>query len=132
LLLTLKEFGFALAIDDFGTGYSSLSYLTRFPLDTLKIDRSFVNDIGVDDDDAAIVRAIIGLGHDLGLKIVAEGVSSAVQLDFLRAEGCDSVQGFLMSPAVHADAFADLMRESARGTVEPEPAMQPRRSARIG
>jgi diguanylate cyclase (GGDEF)-like protein len=129
-LLTLKEFGFALAVDDFGTGYSSLSYLKRFPLDTLKIDRSFVKDIGVDPDDAAIVRAIIALGHNLGLGIVAEGVSSQVQLEFLRAEGCDAVQGFLMSPAVPASDFAELIRRSAREAVEPARAIQPRRTAR--
>ncbi len=134
-LSTLKEFGFALAVDDFGTGYSSLSYLKRFPLDTLKIDRSFVKDIGVDEDDAAIVRAIIALGHNLGLGIVAEGVSSAVQLEFLRAERCDSVQGFLMSPAMPAGDFAELMRRSASETVEPvEPTRVPpaRRAASAG
>jgi diguanylate cyclase (GGDEF)-like protein len=128
-LLTLKEFGFALAVDDFGTGYSSLSYLKRFPLDTLKIDRSFVKDIGVDEDDAAIVRAIIALGHNLGLGIVAEGVSSQVQLDFLRAEGCDSVQGFLMSQAVPASELAELMRRSARETPEPISLARSRRAA---
>lgn len=109
-LLALKEFGFALAVDDFGTGYCSLNYLKRFPLDTLKIDRSFVQDIGTDADDAAIVRAIIALGHNLGLSIVAEGVSAPAQLEFLRAEGCDCVQGFLMSPAVPASALAELMQ----------------------
>jgi predicted signal transduction protein with EAL and GGDEF domain len=110
LLLALKEFGFALAVDDFGTGYCSLNYLKRFPLDTLKIDRTFVNDISVDADDAAICRAIIALGHNLSLKIVAEGVTTSAQLQFLRAEGCDSVQGFLMSPAVPATTFTDLIR----------------------
>ncbi len=109
-LLALKEFGFALAIDDFGTGYCSLNYLKRFPLDTLKIDRSFVADISDDPDDAAIVRAIIALGHSLDLKIVAEGVETKAQLQFLSAESCDAIQGFLMSPAVPASAFGDLLR----------------------
>ena len=109
-LLALKEFGFALAVDDFGTGYCSLNYLKRFPLDTLKIDRSFVADISEDPDDAAIVRAIIALGQTLSLKIVAEGVTTQTQLKFLQAEGCDAIQGFLMSPAIAADAFVELLR----------------------
>jgi diguanylate cyclase (GGDEF)-like protein len=106
----LKEFGFALAIDDFGTGYCSLNYLKRFPLDTLKIDRSFVADISEDPDDAAIVRAIIALGHSLDLKIVAEGVTTESQLTFLRAESCDAIQGFLMSAAIPAASFGELLR----------------------
>ena len=110
-LSALKEFGFALAIDDFGTGYCSLNYLKRFPLDTLKIDRSFVADICEDPDNAAIVRAIIALGHTLSLKIVAEGVTSQPQLKFLQTEGCDAIQGFLMSPAIAADAFVELLRQ---------------------
>jgi diguanylate cyclase (GGDEF)-like protein len=109
-LLALKEFGFTLAVDDFGTGYCSLNYLKRFPLDTLKIDRSFVDDINKDPDDAAIVRAIIALGHSLDLKIVAEGVATLAQLQFLQAEGCDAIQGFLMSAAVPAASFAELLR----------------------
>jgi predicted signal transduction protein with EAL and GGDEF domain/FixJ family two-component response regulator len=109
-LLALKEFGFALAIDDFGTGYCSLNYLKRFPLDTLKIDRSFVSDISNDPDDASIVRAIIALGHSLDLKLVAEGVTTQAQLQFLQAESCDAVQGFLMSPAVPASAFRDMLK----------------------
>jgi predicted signal transduction protein with EAL and GGDEF domain/FixJ family two-component response regulator len=109
-LLALKEFGFALAIDDFGTGYCSLNYLKRFPLDTLKIDRSFVSDISEDPDDASIVRAIIALGHSLDLKIVAEGVTTQAQLQFLQAESCDAVQGFLMSPAIPASSFRELLK----------------------
>jgi len=109
-LLALKEFGFALAVDDFGTGYCSLNYLKRFPLDTLKIDRSFVADISEDPDDAAIARAIIALGHSLDLKIVAEGVTTAAQLKFLQAERCDAIQGFLMSAAIPACSFAGLLR----------------------
>ena len=108
-LAALKEYGFALAVDDFGTGYCSLNYLKRFPLDTLKVDRAFVNDITADADDAAIVRAIVGLGHNLSLKIVAEGVETLEQLEFLRATGCDLVQGYLMSRAVEARAFAQLL-----------------------
>jgi diguanylate cyclase (GGDEF)-like protein len=109
-LLALKEFGFALAVDDFGTGYCSLNYLKRFPLDTLKIDRSFVDDISEDPEDAAIVRAIIAVGHSLDLKIVAEGVTTLAQLQFLRAEACDAIQGFLMSAAVPAASFAEFLR----------------------
>jgi diguanylate cyclase len=112
-LQALKEFGFALAVDDFGTGYCSLSYLKRFPLDTLKIDRAFVNGITVDAEDAAIVRAIIGLGHNLGLTLVAEGVETPEQLQFLRAEGCNLVQGYLLSRAIPAMAFAELLRSEA-------------------
>jgi EAL domain-containing protein (putative c-di-GMP-specific phosphodiesterase class I) len=109
-LQALKEFGFALAIDDFGTGYCSLNYLKRFALDTLKVDRAFVNDITADAGDAAIVRAIIGLGHNLNLRIVAEGVETPAQLEFLRVAGCDLVQGFLMSRAMTPGAFLELLR----------------------
>jgi predicted signal transduction protein with EAL and GGDEF domain/AmiR/NasT family two-component response regulator len=118
-LLALKEFGFSLAMDDFGTGYCSLNYLKRFPIDTLKIDRSFVDDIGNDSGDAAIVRAIIALGHDLNLKIVAEGVGTLEQLRFLRREGCDLVQGFLMSAPVPARAFMALLRNSTASSGSP-------------
>ena len=124
-LLALKEFGFALAIDDFGTGYCSLNYLKRFPLDTLKIDRSFVSDISDDPDDASIVRAIIALGHSLDLKIVAEGVTTQAQLQFLQAESCDAVQGFLMSPAVPASSFRELLKRPLVSLDAPQ--SQPRR-----
>jgi diguanylate cyclase (GGDEF)-like protein len=119
-LLALKEFGFALAVDDFGTGYCSLNYLKRFPLDTLKIDRSFVSDINQDPDDAAIVRAIIALGHSLDLKIVAEGVTTVAQLRFLQNESCDAIQGFLMSAAVPAAEFTELLRLPQSSVVLPE------------
>ena len=117
-LYDLKKLGIRISLDDFGTGHSSLSYLKRFPLDTLKVDRAFINDVCLDEENAAIVRAIIGLGHNLGLKLVAEGVETAGQLQFLRTEGCDLIQGFLMSRAIPAAAFAALIRGSTtvRGT----------------
>ncbi|GIZ53103.1 putative bifunctional diguanylate cyclase/phosphodiesterase [Noviherbaspirillum aridicola] len=105
-LRQLKELGVCIAIDDFGTGYSSLNYLKRFPVDTLKIDRSFVNDIAVDQDDAAIAKAIISLGHILNLKVVAEGVENEDQRRFLHENGCDDVQGFHFGRPMPADAFA--------------------------
>ncbi|WP_179957449.1 EAL domain-containing protein [Exilibacterium tricleocarpae] len=93
----LKSLGVTLAIDDFGTGYSSLSYLKQFPVDTLKIDRTFIKDLPDDTDSAAIAGSIIALGHRLGMKIVAEGVETEAQRDFLKREGCDVAQGYLLS-----------------------------------
>ncbi len=95
-LAALTMRGVHLSIDDFGTGYSSLSYLKRFPVNVIKIDRSFTADLGDKQDALVIVRAIIGLGHSLGLRVVAEGVETQAQLDLLAAEGCDFAQGYLL------------------------------------
>jgi diguanylate cyclase (GGDEF)-like protein/PAS domain S-box-containing protein len=110
----LKLMGIKVAIDDFGTGYSSLNYLKRFPIDTLKIDRSFVSDICKDPHDTAIVRAIINLGHALDLTVIAEGVETKEQLQYLSALECDAVQGFLFSKALSTTAFEELLIEQAR------------------
>ena len=104
-LNTLKEAGISLSIDDFGTGYSSLNYLKRFPIDTIKIDRSFVKDLHDDADDAAICAAIIAMARQLGLNVVAEGVETREQLTFLRRHKCDHIQGFIFSRALSADDF---------------------------
>ncbi|NDY42457.1 EAL domain-containing protein [Dissulfurirhabdus thermomarina] len=113
LLREFREAGIDVAIDDFGTGYSSLGYLKHFPVTSLKIDRSFVQDIPADADDAAITAAIIAMAHQLHLKVVAEGVEDAAQLDFLRRQGCDAVQGYYFSPPVPADEFAGLLAREA-------------------
>ena len=107
----LKLMGIKVAVDDFGTGYSSLNYLKRFPIDTLKIDKTFVSDVCKDPHDTAIVRAIINLGHALDLTVIAEGVETKEQLQYLSALECDAVQGFLFSKALSAAAFEELLIE---------------------
>jgi diguanylate cyclase (GGDEF)-like protein len=105
----LHEMGIGLALDDFGTGYSSLSYLRRFPLDRVKIDRSFVREVTTSSDDAALAAAIIAMVHSLGLGVVAEGVETLEQAEFLRERSCDELQGFLFSPAVPPDDFTRFL-----------------------
>ena len=107
----LKAMGIKISIDDFGTGYSSLSYLRRFPIDTLKIDQSFVRDINTDEDDAAIVTAIITLAHTLRLTVIAEGVETKTQLDHLRRLDCDDAQGFLFCKPLSVEDFTRRLKE---------------------
>lgn len=111
MLGKLKSIGVKLSLDDFGTGYSSLAYLMRFPIDTLKIDQSFVRDIVFDPGAAMIAISIIALAHRMRLHVIAEGVETEEQLGFLRTQGCDSMQGYYFSRPVPAEAFADLMKE---------------------
>jgi predicted signal transduction protein with EAL and GGDEF domain len=114
-LRTLKSMGVGLSIDDFGTGYSSLSYLRRFPVDRLKIDKSFVHDIDGAGGDPLIVDAVTSLGRSLNLKVVAEGVETEAQMRFLRDRGCDEGQGFHFYRPLAADAVADLLGKQGEG-----------------
>jgi EAL domain-containing protein (putative c-di-GMP-specific phosphodiesterase class I) len=115
LLAGLHDLGMRVAIDDFGTGYSSLSVLKGLPIDTLKVDRSFISDITSEPEGSALTAAIIHMGHDLGMTVVAEGVETPEQLRLLRQMKCDEVQGFLFSKAVSGDAFATMLSPKTRG-----------------
>ncbi|NSL54889.1 EAL domain-containing protein [Uliginosibacterium aquaticum] len=119
VLQTLKQLGVRLSLDDFGTGYSSFGYLQRFPIDALKIDQSFVRDISSDQGAAVIAAAIIDLAHRLGLKVVGEGVETQAQLECLRAQGCDEIQGYYFARPLPATAFAALYQEGKPLRKEP-------------
>jgi diguanylate cyclase (GGDEF)-like protein len=118
-LHALRAMGLHLAVDDFGTGYSSFSYLKHFPLDTLKIDRSFIREIAIQPDDAAITTAIIAMGHALGLRVIAEGVETEAHLTLLQKQGCDEVQGYLIGRPVPPGKFVDHLTRKRSGPVTP-------------
>ena len=115
-LACLKRLGVRVALDDFGTGYSSLSYLRRFPLDSLKIDRSFTKDLTMNAEIASIVTAVIEMAHSLGLRAVAEGVETAEQEAFLRSHDCDEIQGYYFSRPVAPESVAELVRAAEPAT----------------
>ncbi len=117
ILNKIRDIGVRIAIDDFGTGYSSLSYLKKMPLDVLKIDKSFVDDIPHKKDDMEIATAIVGMAHTLRLKVLAEGVETPEQLNFLREQGCDFYQGYLMSKPIPADEFEQLWQQTLQTAV---------------
>jgi EAL domain-containing protein (putative c-di-GMP-specific phosphodiesterase class I) len=106
--------GFTIALDDFGTGYSSLGYLSRYPVDKIKIDRSFVSNLGVDPEAEAVIRAIVKLSKALNLNIVAEGVETRAQKNILRQTGCNIIQGFLFSKPVAAHTIDDMMKNERK------------------
>src|SRR3984957_13452475 len=120
ILRTLKESGVQVAVDDFGTGYSSLSYLRKFPIDSLKIDQSFVRQIGRGADDAAIVTAVISMARSLKLRVVAEGVETAKELEFLKAHECDEAQGYYFGRPMPAPQFAALLEAGLPAAIRAE------------
>ncbi|MEW8584986.1 MAG: EAL domain-containing protein, partial [Candidatus Thiodiazotropha sp.] len=111
IIAGLRELGVSISMDDFGTGYSSLSYLRDYRFDTLKIDRVFIRDVIDDPSDRELIIATLRMAKGLGVKVVAEGVESAEQFDFLKREGCDLAQGWYLSKPISADEFAELLRE---------------------
>ena len=130
VLDAIQNRGIRLAIDDFGTGYSSMSLMKQFPIDTIKVDRSFVRDLAHDTEDQAIAQAIISMGKALGMTVIAEGVETVEQREFLRQHACDEMQGYLFSKPLPANELAQLLRSAARleTTLEPElvsPSLQP-------
>jgi EAL domain-containing protein (putative c-di-GMP-specific phosphodiesterase class I) len=114
----IKDAGISLAMDDFGTGYSSLSYIQRFPLDVLKIDRSFVKDLEFNKDNAVICNTIIAMAHNLGLKVIAEGVETQAQFDYLRDHGCDQIQGFFFSKPLPAEQLEEKLLSQHEAAAE--------------
>jgi EAL domain-containing protein (putative c-di-GMP-specific phosphodiesterase class I) len=127
----LRDIGVQISMDDFGTGYSSLSYLRSFPFDKIKIDRSFIRDLSETDESAAIVRAVTGLGRNLGMATTAEGVETTEQLGQLRDEGCTEVQGYLFSPPLPATeilALLDKVHKQMRAAAAPKDRSHPERT----
>jgi EAL domain-containing protein (putative c-di-GMP-specific phosphodiesterase class I) len=120
VLAKLKMLGLRVSIDDFGTGYSSLNYLRKFPVDTLKIDQSFISDLNLDEDNTTITKVIIDMSHNLNLSVIAEGVETEGQLNFLRHHLCDEIQGFYISKPLPYQEFTDLLQQE-RFTIAPHP-----------
>ena len=129
ILQRLKALGVQISMDDFGTGYSSLSYFRMFPFDKVKIDRSFVGDMIANPQALAIIRSVIGLGHGLGVPVVAEGVETAEQLEALRAEGCDQVQGYLIARPNPIGHFEGVVMDRGAGAAAPAKVVPIRRRA---
>jgi EAL domain-containing protein (putative c-di-GMP-specific phosphodiesterase class I) len=121
VLKDLRDVGVCVAIDDFGTGYSSLAYLKRLPADELKIDKSFVRHVATDEGDAAIVRSVIALGHELGFSVTAEGVEDRASLDWLRRVGCDRAQGYFFAHPLDAAGLAAWVGSWAPNGAAPIP-----------
>jgi EAL domain-containing protein (putative c-di-GMP-specific phosphodiesterase class I) len=120
IIVELRDAGFRIALDDFGTGYSSLNYLSNFPVDKIKIDRSFTQSLGVAENSVAIVESVVKLGHAMGLMVTAEGVETPGQMSALADAGCNQLQGYLFSQAVPADQLAALMKTIAPDNAQHE------------